>query len=76
MFGFDQNIKESILEWLHSSALGGHYGRDMANSRVKSIFYWKGTTKDIINFFRNCGTCQKNKSDLAAYPGLLQPLPI
>ncbi|KAI5415596.1 hypothetical protein KIW84_040857 [Lathyrus oleraceus] len=76
MFGFDQNIKESILEWLHSSALGGHYDRDMANSRVNSIFYWKGTTKDIINFFRNCGTCQKNKSDLAAYPGLLQPLPI
>ena len=27
-------------------------------------------------FVRECLVCQKNKLDLAAYPGLLQPLPI
>ncbi|GAU37779.1 hypothetical protein TSUD_158600 [Trifolium subterraneum] len=59
-----------------SSAVGGHSGRDVTTSRVKSLFYWKGMSKDILNFVKNCGVCQKNKFDLAASPGLLQPLPI
>lgn len=32
--------------------------------------------KDIQNYIRACDVCQRNKPDLAAYPGLLQPLPI
>lgn len=28
------------------------------------------------NYVRNCTTCQQNKYDLAAKPGLLQPLPV
>lgn len=27
-------------------------------------------------FVQGCDICQRNKTDLAAYPGLLQPLPI
>lgn len=69
-------IKEAILNWLHNSVVGEHYGRDVTTSRVKSLFYWKGMTKDILIFVKNCGVCQKNKPDLAAYLGLLQPLPI
>jgi hypothetical protein len=74
--GANPTIKESIFKWLHDSALGGHSGRDVTASRVKSLFYWKGMTKDVHNYVKNCDTCQKNKHDLAAYPGLLQPLPI
>lgn len=32
--------------------------------------------KEVKDFVQKCDICQKNKSDLAAYPGLLQPLPI
>lgn len=32
--------------------------------------------KNIKHYVRNCSICQRNKSDNAAYPGLLQPLPI
>ncbi|CAL9221051.1 unnamed protein product [Arabidopsis halleri] len=32
--------------------------------------------KDIQTFIRSCAVCQQCKSDNAAYPGLLQPLPI
>jgi hypothetical protein len=76
VIGSNSAIKETILNWLHSSPVGGHSGRDVTSSRIKSLFYWKGMTKDIFNFVKNCGICQKNKSDLSAYPGLLQPLPV
>lgn len=32
--------------------------------------------KDIQQYVRNCDVCQKCKPNLAASPGLLQPLPI
>lgn len=32
--------------------------------------------KDVMEFVKNCPTCQKNKSEHIPYPGLLQPLPI
>lgn len=32
-------------------------------------------TTDVRQFIRNCTICQSSKADLAAYPGLLQPLP-
>lgn len=31
---------------------------------------------EVQNYVRNCPVCQKNKYDLAAKPGLLQPLPV
>ncbi|GKC03247.1 hypothetical protein Tco_0994857 [Tanacetum coccineum] len=40
-----------------------------------------GAEEELIDHFhgsvvRNCDVCQRNKSDLSAYPGVLQPLPI
>lgn len=32
--------------------------------------------QNIKQYVRKCDICQKSKPDLAAYPGLLQPLPI
>lgn len=74
--GADAELKLLILKWLHDSPIGGHSGRDVTAARVKSLFFWKGMAKDIQNYVRNCDTCQRCKPDLAAYPGLLQPLPI
>ncbi|GAU17014.1 hypothetical protein TSUD_37720 [Trifolium subterraneum] len=69
-------LKETILQWLHDSSLGGHSGRDVTAARIKSLFYWKGMNKDIHNYVRNCGVCQQSKPDLAGSPSLLQPLPV
>lgn len=76
VIGDDQPIKKTILHWLHDSPFGGHSGRDVTATRIKSLFFWKGMTKDIINYVRNCDVCQRCKPDLEASPGLLQPLPI
>lgn len=48
----------------------------MTIKRVKSLFYWKGLTKAVREFVRQCPVCQASKYDTAASPGLLQPLPI
>lgn len=69
-------LKDSILGWLHCSGVGGHSGRDATHQRVKSLFYWKGMSKDIQAYIRSCSVCQQCKYDTTASPGLLQPLPI
>lgn len=76
VIGNDQTTKLQILNWLHDSALGGHSGRDATLQRIKSLFYWPKLNAEVQNYVRNCVTCQRNKYDTAAKPGLLQPLPI
>lgn len=76
VIGPDDSLKQQILTWLHTSAQGGHSGRDATLQRVKSLFYWRGMTKFVTHFVRNCLVCQANKHESVASPGLLQPLPI
>ena len=56
--------------------MGGHSGTTVTVHRLKTMFYWKGMHKMVKQFIRECDICQRQKPDLAAYPGLLQPLPI
>nr|GEU91251.1 reverse transcriptase [Tanacetum cinerariifolium] len=44
--------------------------------KVGSLFYGKGLHKGVKKLVRDCDVCQRSKVDLAAYPRLLQPLPI
>ncbi|CAM8908644.1 unnamed protein product [Rhodiola kirilowii] len=76
VIGNDPTTKLHIFKWLHDSAIGGHSGRDATLHRIKSLFYWPRMNTEVQNYVRNCAVCQKNKYDLAAKPGLLQPLPV
>ena len=76
VIGKDLELRKDILKWLHSSACGGHSGRDATLQRVKAVVFWKGISKDVKLFIHQCSTCQRCKYDSVAYPGLLQPLPI
>ena len=49
----DVELKDTILRWLHESGSGGHSGRDATHQRLKSLFYWKGMSKDIQHFIRS-----------------------
>lgn len=69
-------LREKILQWLHSSGVGDHAGRDATLQKVKGLFYWKGLSTDVQAFIRKCGVCQTCKYENAASPRLLQPLPI
>ncbi|XP_056696470.1 transposon Tf2-1 polyprotein isoform X1 [Spinacia oleracea] len=74
--GPDQELRHKIITWQHASPEGGHSGRELTLKRIKALFTWKGLSKEVRTFVRNCVTCQAAKHDTSAYPGLLQPLPI
>ncbi|GJW47622.1 putative mitochondrial protein [Tanacetum coccineum] len=44
--------------------------------KMGTILCWRGMKKLIKKFVAECDVCQRNKSDLEAFPGYLQPLPI
>lgn len=69
-------LRKSIVDWQHSSPEARHVGRDATTMRVKRLFYWKGVTKDVKQFVRECLTYQAAKYEPIASPGLLQPLSI
>lgn len=72
--GNNPSVKLHIFKWLHDSAIGGHSGRDSTLHRIKTLFYWPNMSLEVQNYVRNCSTCQRNKYDQSAKPGLLQPL--
>jgi len=43
-------LKETTMEWLHGSSMGGHSGHGVILHRVKSLFsffFWKVMAKEI-----------------------------
>lgn len=74
--GNNYDVKLHIFRWLHDSALGGHSGRDSTLHRIRSLFLWPKMSLEVENYVRNCSTCQRNKTECTAKPGLLQPLNI
>lgn len=76
LIGPDLQLRNKILNWHHNAPGGGHSGRDATIKRIRSVFSWKGLSKDVKLFVKNCQICQASKYDTTAFPGLLQPLPI
>lgn len=54
--------KLRILEQFHDDPLyGGHCGQKKLYAKIRSNFYWKGLTRDIAKYVKNCMKCQLNK---------------
>lgn len=68
------SVRHKILEWLHASSQGGRSAVQATYQRVKKLFWWRKLFQDIKDFVKYCDTCARCKSELVAYPGLLQPL--
>lgn len=71
-----QVLKKELLQYFHSSTLGGHFGVNATMRRLVEVIYWKGMKKHVREFVKECQTCQCNKYETVASPGLLQPLPL
>ena len=59
----DKEIKEHIVEELHSTPYSAHPGIQRTIGRVRKSFYWKGMLGDVRQFVENCPVCQMEKSD-------------
>ena len=69
-------LRDKIIKFWHTGSFGGHSGVLVTFHKLKGTFYWKHMHEDVYKFVTACDTCQRHKAVLAAYPGLLQPLPI
>jgi hypothetical protein len=72
----ESTLKEKILRAVHDAPLAGHPGYLKTYRQVCERFSWKGLKGDVLQYVRECLTCQQNKSELTHPAGLLQPLPI
>nr|GEY39321.1 hypothetical protein [Tanacetum cinerariifolium] len=67
---------KELLQYYYGGAVGGHPRVKVTTHKICLSLYWKGLKKQVKQYVRECLVCQKFKPDLAAYPGLLQPIPI
>ncbi|KAL9422110.1 hypothetical protein AB3S75_034387 [Citrus x aurantiifolia] len=74
--GDRSELKKTILQEAHGGVEGGHSGVKKTLERVRRAFYWKKMRREVCKFVAECDTCQRNKAETMASPGLLQPLPI
>ncbi|GKA83145.1 putative mitochondrial protein [Tanacetum coccineum] len=76
MVGNEVELRKQLIAYFHESAVGGHSGVLVTTKKLSVVFYWKGLKRMVRQFVKECDTCQRQKPDLSAYPGCLQPLPI
>ena len=70
------NVKDQLLEELHSSAAAGHLGSAKTYERVTRRFWWPGIRADVMEYCSKCIPCQQNKSSRNAKQGIMHPVPI
>lgn len=67
------NLINNILHTYHDSVMGGHFRFIRTYKRLIGELYWSNMKRDVQRHVEACDTCQRNKSDLVARGGLLQP---
>ena len=51
--------RRTVLKVAHQIPLAGHLGKTKTADRVRQRFYWPSLFKDVEEFCRSCGECQK-----------------
>ncbi|KAA3481040.1 reverse transcriptase [Gossypium australe] len=74
--GHNDQLRKHIFDIFHGGSLRGHSGRHATRHRILGLLYWKGLSKNVKRWVRECVTFQRCKVDNTTSPGLLQPLPI
>ena len=72
----NQALKTLVLQQVHDSPLGGHFGYLKSFHRLRKDFYWSGMGTDLKKLVREYDVCQRLKNETCFPVGLLQPLVI
>ncbi|KAK9800185.1 hypothetical protein WJX73_005436 [Symbiochloris irregularis] len=70
------SLRRHVVEELHSSAYGGHFGTDKTIDAITRRFFWPHIKRTVRKFVRECLACQRSKPRSGKAFGLLQPIPI
>ncbi|KAH0671271.1 hypothetical protein KY285_023835 [Solanum tuberosum] len=74
--GSHGTLRQQLISSFHDTPIGGHSGQLGTLKRLSQLFYWPKMKLMVNDYVSSCDVCHKNKDDDAAYPGLLQPLPV
>ena len=72
----DEPLRTRILTQHHDSPMAGHPGRDKMLELVQRQYTWPNLRRDVEEFVRGCGRCQRTKAPRHRPHGYLQPLPV
>lgn len=50
-----------VLQELHGSPIGGHFGVMKTLQKVRELFYWNNVRSDVDKWCRTCDTCAARK---------------
>ncbi|KAI2645252.1 Transposon Tf2-6 polyprotein [Labeo rohita] len=70
------NLRNRVMQWVHSSLSAGHPGISRTLQLTKNTFWWPSMNKDVTTFVKSCSLCAQSKTPKELPSGLLQPLPI
>jgi hypothetical protein len=70
------DLRRTVLQELHATPLGGHFGRDKTLGLARRSVWWPGMPAALTDYVRTCPTCQRVKADHLPPAGLLFPLPV
>lgn len=63
-----QELRETLIQQTHSSAIGAHFGGRKTLPRVSIKYYWPNMHSQIRQFVRKCHNCQQYKASNQANP--------
>lgn len=69
-------VRTTLLQEVHDSALAGHPGLDKTYIRLAQLAYWPNMRRHVEKYVKSCHTCRVSKTQTTKPSGLLQPLPI
>jgi hypothetical protein len=73
--GANSALQTKLITAFHASAVGGHSRVEATYQRLKHLFASSGMKTAVMEFVRQCDTCQNAKHSNQHPQGLLQPLP-
>lgn len=69
--GQEMGVRSKIIEALHASKPGKHYGAQASYLKAEQFVYWPGIHMDIKESIRSCDVCRRSNEEHVPYPGLL-----
>ncbi|GKB05506.1 transposon ty3-G gag-pol polyprotein, partial [Tanacetum coccineum] len=69
-------LRKQNFDHFHVEPVGGHSGVQVTLKNVSTMVYWKKMRRTVKQWMKECDIYQRQKPDLSANPGLLQPFPI
>ena len=69
-------LRKHVVEELHASSYGGHFGVDKTIDAITRRFFWPHIKRLVRRVVRGCKECQTSRPRHQRAYGLLEPIPV